>query len=729
MADFNTSPKQNQYKTQIVGELLESTTVPFVLTVKKAVGFTLSAGEKLYVVLEPNTVNEEGLLVNDIDGNDLTIETRGLPTYEGGPSTVRSHGGGSTIIISDNWQTFDDIKDAVNSKFNKSGGVIIGFVEVQGPFKVTGASSYVGFPPMTTAQRLALAAFNGIEVYDTDLGLPYKYIAGSWTSVDTGIATPNAADNIAGKLDVANATEMQNLINIDAVSGAINAITVSRAAILSTGAPDAYKAVLSNAQGKIDKSWLDSETGEPITTGENVTAGNALRLKIDGKVYKTVNDPMIGAFEVLFNGSKTNYKMCYVADDAAIFTYIDGADKVVAVAGTYIGNAPTFGTPTVLDDCSSGALDITKVNTNLAGVVYRDTADSNKGKITMCSLAGLTVVNGTPVVFEAGNMADAQNDFQIISPAADLGVVVWCDDVTNNELRARAFTGGFAPIFGAEVDMSTVANSGDNFSCCVSDTNKFTAFYGGTASDLYARANTIAGNTITTGTEVELHDGITISDKGQNSMAAAQVDTDKFAVTYINTANSKEYLTIGTIAVTVITGGTPVEIGVNHASSRSLFLEKFETNKLLLWYYPNTFYSSSTGRSVPGTIAWVTTSGTVPTVNDIVNLATLPAPNAGFGISRWTGDLKRASANTYLVSLMDPTNFYITAAVFADNNFIGFAESTVLLGQDVAVNFVEDDNQVGLTKGSPYYLNATGGIALTGNAPAGLAISTTKILK
>lgn len=131
MSDFITSPKENKYKSQIVGELLESTTVPFNLIVKKAVGFTLGAGEEIYAVLEPGTVNEEGVKIDSVSGTTLSVKTRGLPTHDGGPSTVNSHGGGSIIVFTNNWQLFDDISTALNSKYNKTGGILTGPVQFQ----------------------------------------------------------------------------------------------------------------------------------------------------------------------------------------------------------------------------------------------------------------------------------------------------------------------------------------------------------------------------------------------------------------------------------------------------------------------------------------------------------------------------------------------------------------------------------------------------------------------
>lgn len=86
-----------------------------------APNFTLAAGEYVYGVIEPGSPNREGIKVTGIDENTVTVE-RGLPVYDGGPSTATAHGGGVEIILSDNWQTFEDIKTAINSKLDNNGG-------------------------------------------------------------------------------------------------------------------------------------------------------------------------------------------------------------------------------------------------------------------------------------------------------------------------------------------------------------------------------------------------------------------------------------------------------------------------------------------------------------------------------------------------------------------------------------------------------------------------------
>lgn len=189
MSDFITSPKENKYKSQIVGELLESTTVPFNLIVKKAVGFTLGAGEEIYAVLEPGTVNEEGIKIDSVSGTTLSVKTRGLPTHDGGPSTVNSHGGGSIIVFTNNWQLFDDISTALNSKYDKTGGVLTGPIQFNSTakeIKDNGAGDIVFKSnvqtPVTLSQLAAAAGTDEkakVSANDTTSGyLNGKIVAG-----------------------------------------------------------------------------------------------------------------------------------------------------------------------------------------------------------------------------------------------------------------------------------------------------------------------------------------------------------------------------------------------------------------------------------------------------------------------------------------------------------------------------------------------------------------------
>ena len=112
MAEFTGQQRRDAYKTEISVKINDSTTS---ITVEDAPGFTLGAGEYVYGAIEPLSSNREGIKVTGISGSVLTVE-RGLPVVEGGASTAAEHAGGKTLVLSDNWQTFDDITTAIATK-------------------------------------------------------------------------------------------------------------------------------------------------------------------------------------------------------------------------------------------------------------------------------------------------------------------------------------------------------------------------------------------------------------------------------------------------------------------------------------------------------------------------------------------------------------------------------------------------------------------------------------
>jgi hypothetical protein len=60
----------------------------------------------------------------------------------------------------------------------------------------------------TTTERDAITdPENGDEVYCTDTGLKYDYLAGSWNARDTGTTTANASATVAGKVEMATSAE------------------------------------------------------------------------------------------------------------------------------------------------------------------------------------------------------------------------------------------------------------------------------------------------------------------------------------------------------------------------------------------------------------------------------------------------------------------------------------------------------------------------------------------
>jgi len=214
MTDFTTTPLENQFETQIVGEISSGSTVPFDITVKKAISFTPAAGG-FYAVLEPGTSKEEVLLISGVSGTTWTVGTRGIPTAKGGSATTTSHGGGSTLIISDNWNTFDDIATAIASKPSLSdNNTWTGTNTLQDTTTFEEEVDFSGTTigglrvnNLTTTQRDALTPANGMVIYNTTTSALNQYVGGAWTVIgDTG--TVNASTTVAGKVEEATAAEV-----------------------------------------------------------------------------------------------------------------------------------------------------------------------------------------------------------------------------------------------------------------------------------------------------------------------------------------------------------------------------------------------------------------------------------------------------------------------------------------------------------------------------------------
>ena len=207
MSDYTTTPLENQFETQIVGEISSGSTVPFNITVKKAVSFTPASGG-FYAVLEPGTSKEEGLKITSVSGTTWTVGTRGIPIAKGGTSTTTSHGGGAKIIISDNWSNFDDIATAINSKAgNAEDETITGDWTFSGDNVFSGSLKVPVYADATARDAAITSPANGMLAYLTDTGVMYQYIGGAWATFATG-TTSNASTTVAGKGEEATQAEI-----------------------------------------------------------------------------------------------------------------------------------------------------------------------------------------------------------------------------------------------------------------------------------------------------------------------------------------------------------------------------------------------------------------------------------------------------------------------------------------------------------------------------------------
>lgn len=213
MSDISNIPRQDLFETTLLSDI-DSSTATVVLA--DAPSFTLAGGQTTRIHVDyDNATNYEPMTVTANTGATLTV-TRGVLSYEGGASTAKAHSAGAKVRMSIGWKDFDDIKTAVNSKLDESGGTMTGLLQFSGT-----DHAGVKFISLTTVQRNALTAANGEVVYDTDLGELYQYIGGAWSAVSAGSTQPNASTTVAGKVEAA--TSAESIAGID--SGGTGALT------------------------------------------------------------------------------------------------------------------------------------------------------------------------------------------------------------------------------------------------------------------------------------------------------------------------------------------------------------------------------------------------------------------------------------------------------------------------------------------------------------------------
>lgn len=98
----------------------------------------------------------------DSTAKTLTVSSISFEKGLGISSTQQTHTTGSKVIISDNYQFWADIKTAINSKLDDTGGTMTGLLEFSGT-----THGGIKVNSLTTVQRDALTPANGLIIYNT----------------------------------------------------------------------------------------------------------------------------------------------------------------------------------------------------------------------------------------------------------------------------------------------------------------------------------------------------------------------------------------------------------------------------------------------------------------------------------------------------------------------------------------------------------------------------------
>lgn len=219
MSDLSLIPIQDWFETQLSQEWNGATGTVYVLATPSYTPTTTNT----YIVVNPWKTNMQIAEITDYDptAKTLTVSSISFEKGLGISSTQQTHTTGSKVIISDNYQFWADIKTAINSKLDDTGGTMTGLLEFSGT-----THGGIKVNSLTTVQRDALTPANGLIIYNTTTWEFQIYQGGAWSTIASGSTQPNASTTVLGKIktDVAPASDPVALITdnpkYDALAGA-----------------------------------------------------------------------------------------------------------------------------------------------------------------------------------------------------------------------------------------------------------------------------------------------------------------------------------------------------------------------------------------------------------------------------------------------------------------------------------------------------------------------------
>lgn len=365
-------------------------------------------------------------------------------------------------------------------------------------------------------------------------------------------------------------------------------------------------------------------------------------------------------------------------------------------------------------------------STDSSGTLYAQVGSINTStNVLTLGTAAVVATTITPYV-----ITSLQNAC-ICKLDTDKFIVFYLLDASTTVIKYRVGTvSGTTITFGTEATATTAASTLTTSSAFISETigtDKGVFVYkAGTSANSRMLAFTVSGTVATFGTPVALG---AVNQIFTSVEAIRKIDTDKFVLVTANDPNI--YSQVGTISGTTITLGSEVTTSVTSVNS----------NVAITIISPATdVYIVSTGITAGGNsnnIVAFTVSGTVPTPgtglvvstgisstivfkdtttsylfdgsNNDVKIIT----RSGTTLTLSSTSIKEFTSANFDTCLLLDNNYPIaikesatTVTVWIygmSNNFIGFAQSTVSAGQQVAVAISgADTNQTGLTAGAAY---------------------------
>lgn len=291
----------------------------------------------------------------------LTTCVRGLSatsttaSFSGGTGRAWTKGAKITVVADASYFQSGVFKNVANAF--TAANTFAATSTFNAPVIVAGTTSYVKLPELTTSERDALTAAEGMLIKNSTTGTIQQYTGGAWASVGTD-ATANGSTTVAGKYEEATVAE-QGTATATGATGARLVPAVANLVKSSSGASDENKIPLLQADGALHINHIATGTpdGTKFVRDDGVLATPA-------SVDVRAGDGTDGALNVT-SGTTTidltganlvekNYTSINVSSGATLAFSNPAADGTIIILRSQ-GNVTLAGTVTGTNLGSTGA--------------------------------------------------------------------------------------------------------------------------------------------------------------------------------------------------------------------------------------------------------------------------------------------------------------------------------------------------------------------------------------
>jgi len=429
----------------------------------------------------------------------------------------------------------------------------------------------------------------------------------------------------------------------------------------------------------------------------------------------------------------------------------NAATGEVAVQGGAITNgsllpqlaSSTFGSESVYEN-SESAYEAAVYDTanDKVVVAYKNTGDSQKGKVVVGTVSGTSISFGTPVDFEGSDIVTYVK--AVYDPDQGKVIITWNSNSTGHHKAIVGTVSGTSISFGSAVTYE--ASAGINFGIVYDTSNdKVVVTFKDGSNSNYGTAivGTVTGTSISFGTKAVI--------KSQNLVVVSSVfdsTNNKVLISYMEDlgggSSDRSGIVVGTVSGTSISFGAHLEFLAGQAYNQSLVHDTSSGKNVLVYRDIN---NSSYGTAVVATISGTSVSiGTAVVFNAAATQAITamydPTTNATFVFYKDGGNSDYGTAKGGVISGTDIS--FGSASVFNAANPGGILSAVKDPDQNKAIVAYTDYGNsaygtavVGtLTKASPaltigtdYYVQDDGSLGTTSSSvTAGRAIGSTSLL-